>query len=149
MGKYEPLTRLLRQTSKDELSTSFREIEDVLGFKLPASAREHRPWWANSRTGGHSQAKGWIGAGWETRDIDLRRERVRFVRARRTERSDQGDIVVDLWEKAQALTGINDRDQLETAAVRALIQQVAAQQLARLGGSMPDADSAPRERRRA
>jgi hypothetical protein len=79
----------------------------------------------------------------------MRRERVRFVRARRTERSDQGDIVVDLWEKAQALTGINDRDQLETAAVRALIQQVAAQQLARLGGSMPDADSAPRERRRA
>lgn len=147
MGKYEPLTRLLRQTSDDELNMSFREIENILGFKLPASAREHRPWWANSRTGGHSQAKGWIGAGWETRDIDLRRERARFVRASGVRQSAQGDGRRELWEKARALTGINDRDQLESAAVRALIQQAAAQQLARLGGSMPDAESAPRVRR--
>ena len=149
MGKYDPLARKLGQTSNDEFVASFGEIEKILGFNLPPSAREHRPWWANNSKGGHSQAQSWIGAGWETRDVDLNRERVRFVRAAR--KSDLAAVTpdADLWRKASLLTGISDRQQLEAAAVRALIQQAAAGQLARLGGTMPDADAAPRERRSA
>lgn len=40
---------------------SFEEIEDVLGFSLPASASKHSAWWAN---GGHTQASAWLDAGW-------------------------------------------------------------------------------------
>lgn len=149
MGKYEPLARKLGQTSGDEFSASFSDIEKILGFRLPPSAREHRPWWANSYKSGHSQAQGWIGAGWETRDIDLQREQVRFVRAQRVGRSIREQDDLDLWAKASAMTGIIDRHQLEAAAVHALIQQTAAGHLARLGGTMPDAKAAPRERRSA
>jgi hypothetical protein len=147
MGKYEPLARLLSETSNDELSASFGDVEDILGFKLPPSARDHRPWWANSYKGSHSQAQGWIGAGWETRDIDMKRERVRFVRTGSAGRSNRGFENLGLWDKARSLTGITDRMELEVAAVRALIQQTAAHELAKLGGTMPDAKAAPRERR--
>ena len=149
MGKYEPLARKLNQTSDDALDVSFTEIEKILGFSLPPSARGHRPWWANSYKGGHSQAQGWIGAGWETRDIDLKRERVRFVRTGGGRQLHQMVGATDLWEKASVLTGISDRRELESAAAHALIQQAAQQQLARLGGTMPDASAAPRERRNA
>lgn len=146
MGKYEPLARKLGQASGDEFSASFGEIETILGFRLPPSAREHRPWWANSYKGGHSQAQGWISAGWETRDIDMRRERVRFVRAKHVARPIDAPGNDDLWAKASTMTGISDRHALEAAAVRALIQQSAAESLAKLGGSMLDAAAAPRER---
>ena len=149
MGKYEPLARKLGQTSNDEFDASFGEIEKILGFSLPPSAREHRPWWANNSKGGHSQAQAWIGAGWETRDVDLKCERVRFVRAARKGNMVSATADADLWRKASLVTGISDRQELESAAVRALIQQAAAGHLARLGGSMPNADAAPRERRSA
>lgn len=149
MGIYEPLARKLGQTNSDEFDASFGEIEQILGRALPQSARKHRPWWGNNQKGGHSQAQAWIGAGWETRDVDLGRQRVRFVRTagKRGGTSENADL--DLWSKAQFLTGISDRRQLEEAALRALIQQAAAGGLARLGGTMPDAISAPRERRGA
>ena len=55
-----------------EWRTTFREIESIIGFELPASARLHRPWWANQRGGnGHSQALAWSVAGWETADVDM------------------------------------------------------------------------------
>ncbi len=146
MGKYEPIARMLKQASNDEYCASLREIEEILGFKLPASARKHRAWWSNSYKGNHSQAQGWIGAGWETRDIDMQREQVRFVRTKGAGRSHRRLNNLDLWDKARSLTGITDRMELEAAAVRALLQQFAAQELAKLGGTMPDLVVPPRER---
>ncbi|MBU6267009.1 MAG: type II toxin-antitoxin system VapB family antitoxin [Sphingomonadales bacterium] len=52
----------------------------------------------------------------------------------------------ELWAQAEKLTGICDRDALEQAAVLALIRTEASRRLASLGGSMPDAVAAPRER---
>ncbi len=146
MGKYEPIARKLKQASNDEYCASLSEIEEILGFKLPASARKHRAWWSNSYKGNHSQAEGWIGAGWETRDIDVKRERVRFVRTEGAGRSHRGLNNLDLWDKARSLTGIHDRMELEAAAVRALLQQVAVEELIKLGGTMPDLVIPARER---
>lgn len=146
MGKYDPLARQLGQTSSEEWTASFAEIERILGFSLPPSARRHRPWWSNSSNNAHSQAQSWIGAGWETQEVDLEHERVRFVRRFK---SAIGNVRSGLWDRARQLTGIADQAELEHAAVRALIQQVAAQNLAMLGGTMPDASAAPRDRRPA
>ncbi|HMO75947.1 MAG TPA: hypothetical protein PKD48_11455 [Sphingopyxis sp.] len=125
----------------DSWNARFDEIEHVLGFRLPGSARDHRAWWSNHSGGNHSQAAVWVEAGWETRDIDQKRETVRFERVKRTRGAG-----TDIWAEAARITGIEDRAELEQAAVRALIQREAARTLALMGGTDPGAASAPRER---
>ena len=71
-GKYHRLYRHLCNISCQEWRTTFREIESIIGFELPASARLHWPWWTNQRGGnGHSQAPAWSVAGWATADVDM------------------------------------------------------------------------------
>ena len=87
-GKYQRLYAHLCGLGTREWRTSFREIESIIGFELPASARLYRPWWANQSAGnGHSQALAWGVAGWETAQVDmdaetllLRRKRPRVAR---------------------------------------------------------------------
>lgn len=142
MGKYEPLANFLKDFDGKSWDASFAEIESVLGFKLPPSAHAHRAWWANQFKGHHSQAKGWIEAGWVTSDIDQRRGRVRFERRSSGFRKSNDDI----WRHAERMTGIVDRAELEKAAVKALIQAHAARMLATMGGTMPDLVVPERER---
>ena len=71
-GKYQRLYTHLCGLTTREWRTSFGEIESIIGFALPASARLHRPWWSNQSGGnGHSQALAWSAAGWETADVDM------------------------------------------------------------------------------
>jgi hypothetical protein len=80
-GKYAPLYRHLLALGAAEWSASFEEIEGVLGFRLPRSARLYQPWWSNQRaSGSHSHAQAWQRAGWKVRGVDLLRERVVFER---------------------------------------------------------------------
>ena len=82
-GKYRRLYSHLSTLPVQEWRTSFREIETVIGFELPASARLHRTWWANqSGGGGHSQALAWNAAGWETVDVDMDSETLLLRRKR-------------------------------------------------------------------
>ena len=57
---------------------SFAEIERVLGFPLPPSARTRPAWWANDGESDQSQA--WIGAGWQVDEADVESERVTLSR---------------------------------------------------------------------
>jgi hypothetical protein len=77
--KYKPLQTRLKQTTGSRVRFSFREIEAILGFALPKSARAHAPWWANVG-GSHVQAEAWMGAGWRTCQVDVPGERVSFER---------------------------------------------------------------------
>jgi Arc/MetJ family transcription regulator len=52
----------------------------------------------------------------------------------------------ELVARAQELTGVSDKGDLLRAALTAIIQREAARRLAKLGGSMPDAEAAPRRR---
>lgn len=71
-SKYRKLHAYLCGLSGSEWKTSFGEIEPIIGFELPASARLHRPWWSNQRGGnGHSQALAWTVAGWENAKVDM------------------------------------------------------------------------------
>ncbi len=71
-GKYQRLYTYLCSLPDQEWRTTFSEIEAILGFELPASARLHRPWWSNQGGGnGHSQALAWGAAGWKTADVNM------------------------------------------------------------------------------
>lgn len=52
----------------------------------------------------------------------------------------------DLVAKAQAITGVTQKAELIREALRALIERESALELARMGGSDPDATAAPRWR---
>jgi hypothetical protein len=154
---YQPLTQHLKTLPSGVWNTSFAEIERVLSRSLPRSAYEHRPWWANQRNGNHSQSKAWQDAGWITRDVDLAHRNVTFERVRTDTDGDSakasppakpvsGDGLEVLLRRASEMTGIEDRDLLMRKALTALIQREAGLQLAKMGGTMPDAEAAPRER---
>ena len=79
VSKYDALNRdLISKANAGErnVSMTFSEIERILGDPLPASARKHRPWWANDKT--HVQAEAWMDAGWEVDHVDINSEQVTF-----------------------------------------------------------------------
>jgi hypothetical protein len=80
VSKYEALPQFLAQVHGAVHRMSFREIESVLGFKLPKSAYEHEAWWSNNATG-HSHARAWLKFGWRTEAVDLAARRVTFRRS--------------------------------------------------------------------
>ena len=71
VGAYALLhAHLLSIHDQPQVTMTFAELERILGRALPASARKHRPWWANRETS-HSQARGWLDAGWRASKVDL------------------------------------------------------------------------------
>src|SRR5258708_34782769 len=70
-SRYDPLKRYLAERTDPVIHLSFGEIERIIGGPLPASARRHRPWWANERSGSHVHASAWMGAGRRTTDVYL------------------------------------------------------------------------------
>lgn len=79
MSKYQPLLQFLSSMSASPLRLSFRDVEAILGFSLPPSAFKHDAWWSNDEEG-HSQARGWLKAGWRTSTVDLATRKVTFER---------------------------------------------------------------------
>ena len=78
--KYEPLKRHLESRFLvRETRLRFVEIEKLLGFSLPASARSYPAWWSNTR-GSHTHAAAWLDAGWTTAKLDLAGGAVTFVK---------------------------------------------------------------------
>jgi hypothetical protein len=80
MSKYAPLQRHLAGLAVRKIRLPFAEIERILGFPLPASARAYAPWWANVG-GSHVQARAWLGAGWRTCQVDIPGEVIGFQKA--------------------------------------------------------------------
>jgi hypothetical protein len=78
MTKYAKLDRFLRGQTGRWQTMSFGQIEGILGFPLPSSARDHRGWWSEHKT--HTHTKGWTDAGWRVWSVDLGAERVEFQR---------------------------------------------------------------------
>jgi hypothetical protein len=81
MSKFAPLTGYLRSLPSTECRMSFQEVEEVLGFQLPPSARRHRPWWSNNP---HNSAmtKAWLAAEFRTERVDMERETLVFRKSK-------------------------------------------------------------------
>jgi hypothetical protein len=80
MARYDALSEHLQTLDRSRDHTMrFVDIEKVLGFQLPQSARTHHAWWANQSNGRHVQAKAWHAAGWNTKEPNLVSDRVTFT----------------------------------------------------------------------
>lgn len=144
MSRYEPLSKYLSNRPDVEWQADFRDIEQILGFPLPNSARRYTAWWANQQGAGHSQVRGWRDVGWRTAAVDLNRECVRFERVERQEPggSERAALIaigrnLDRPDALEADTTNELRTKLERAAIEWLVAA---------GGSVPDFEPGPRER---
>ena len=79
MSKYEPLHAYLAGLDDDRWRASFADVETILGFPLPDSARTHAAWWSNSKQSS-AAAWVWLDQGWRTEKLDLVAGRVTFWR---------------------------------------------------------------------
>ncbi len=80
MSKYDPLARYLSEQKAESVTLRFGKINELVAGGLPQSAFDHRPWWANRYDGKDAQNLGWQSVGWETKDVDMKRESVTFIR---------------------------------------------------------------------
>ena len=84
MAKYDPLGAFLADRPGGSCTLTHAAIEEILGTSLPASAGNHRAWWANEADWEHvrhAQCRSWLGAGWEVDDgCEPHRGVVRFRR---------------------------------------------------------------------
>ena len=80
-GEYRLLYEYLRDRFSDRLVLTFGQIEDLLGFALPAAARAERGWWGNSDLGAERsrQSDAWTLAG-RTASVNLGAQCVTFER---------------------------------------------------------------------
>lgn len=76
MSKYINLTKALAQRDGEVWELSLNDIESILDDDLPDSARQYPAWWANQ---GRAQSLAWESAGWRTKRVDLKNEKVSFV----------------------------------------------------------------------
>ncbi|MCK4736268.1 MAG: hypothetical protein KAT65_27695, partial [Methanophagales archaeon] len=77
IGKYERLGKYLNGLKEKEVTLTFEQIEYILGFQLPSSARQYPAWWANDKTHSHA-VKGWLNCGWQSRNLNFSEEIVQF-----------------------------------------------------------------------
>lgn len=75
-SKYEPLYKFLKSESSNRIVMTFLEVEDVLGFSLPASASKYLAWWDGSSQ--HTQAYAWSEAGFKAKP-NLKEKKVEFT----------------------------------------------------------------------
>jgi len=81
MSQYDPLNKWLRANPRQRIPITFNEIEDILGFDLPSTARERPQWWANEKgESRHVQCQAWLEAGFETKNVNIGKETLEFVR---------------------------------------------------------------------
>ena len=103
-GRYGPLADWLQnQPAKVKIvRLPFEKIEEIIGGELPASARNHRAWWANDPIE-HSQSIAWLNAGWRVYSVYLNEHSVSFSRTLEREKTEFDFIrrlVEELRERA-------------------------------------------------
>lgn len=70
MDKYQRLADRLSRHPRDHWRASFAELEEVLGFPLPKSAREREGWWSNETMTERTHKLAWLKQGWRAEDVD-------------------------------------------------------------------------------
>ena len=77
-AKYRSLAEYLFLSNKTRVILTYSEIEEILGFKLPDTARKFkRSYWANTST--HTYASSWMAVGYKAH-VDIDNDAVTFVK---------------------------------------------------------------------
>jgi hypothetical protein len=81
-SKYEGITGHLkfRGAFTNVVKLSFARIDGIIGSNLPMEAYRNETWWSNSKSSAH--AKGWLDAGWEVQEVNLKEGFVVFKKVR-------------------------------------------------------------------
>ena len=88
MTKYSPLRDYLEKDGEALIPMSFARIEAIIGDRLPPSARKHRAWWSNNPANS-VVTRAWRAAGYRTAEVDLKRERLVFMRLNAAETAEK------------------------------------------------------------
>ena len=80
--KYDGLARHLtfRAAFTSVVKLTFARIDGLIGSNLPMEAYRSESWWSNSPSSLH--AKGWLDAGWEVQEVNLKDGWVVFKKVR-------------------------------------------------------------------
>lgn len=81
-SKYSGLTGHLkfRGAFTSVVKLSFARMDGLIGSNLPMSAYREEAWWSNSPSSAH--ARGWLDAGWEVQEVNLKEGYVMFKKVR-------------------------------------------------------------------
>jgi hypothetical protein len=81
-SKYAGLTGHLkfRGAFTRVVKLSFARIDGLIGSNLPMTAYREEAWWSNSPSSTH--ARGWLDAGWEVQEVNLKEGFVVFKKVR-------------------------------------------------------------------
>jgi hypothetical protein len=71
---------LFRGAFTSTVKLGFARIDGIIGENLPMSAYRSEKWWENLPSSPH--AKGWLDAGWEVREVNLKEGYVVFKKVR-------------------------------------------------------------------
>lgn len=102
--KYRALSDYLSGSDEHIVSLTFSDIEELLGFTLPHSARQHRAFWANTTS--HSIASSWLSVGYETVKVNIEEGNVVFEEKRREQFDNDTlfeKLLNELLQKANAI----------------------------------------------
>ena len=80
MSKYDKLQNYLESKKTGLWHARFSEIEKILEFDLPKSARTYPAWWSNEKSMKHVQCVSWLDIRWETSNLNLNKETVVFTK---------------------------------------------------------------------
>ncbi|WP_374614973.1 hypothetical protein [Sphingorhabdus sp.] len=125
-GKYSKLFEYLIARQGDEWSTNFQELEALLGFALPNSARIYRPWWANDNRNGHSQSMAWTVAGWKTTAVDLNNETLTFRKVKDMDVTAPAKPISDTSNRSVAPKMDDFREELKAHLMWGKLQQMSS-----------------------
>ncbi len=76
--KYRSLAEYLLASGENRVVLSYSQIEDILGFRLPDTAKKYKQsYWANTET--HSYAMSWLAVGYKAR-VDTENDIVTFIK---------------------------------------------------------------------
>ncbi len=77
-SKYKALSEFLYESWEKRIVLSYEQLEDILGFALPASAHNlPQSYWANTEY--HTYAKSWLKLGYKAK-VDAENKKVIFER---------------------------------------------------------------------
>jgi len=81
-SKYDGLTGHLkfRGSFTSVVKLSFARIDGLISSNLPMAAYREEAWWSNSASNAH--ARGWLDAGWEVQEVNLKEGFVIFKKVR-------------------------------------------------------------------
>lgn len=78
--KYSTLSVYLARRARwtNWVKLTFSKLEEIIGDRLPSSAKKSKSWWSNTK--GRSQTQAWLDVGWKVQEVNLNHGTVIFKR---------------------------------------------------------------------